>query len=132
MSHFTTIPTRLVDANQVHHALADLGYTVQQGPVKVKGYQGQTTEAEFKISIQNSMRANSTHDIGFRRGKEGYELLADWWELQGFNRQAFLTQLQQRYAYHAARKALTAEGFTLVEEEQQENGTLHLVLRRAV
>ncbi|MFM9087791.1 MAG: DUF1257 domain-containing protein, partial [Cyanobium sp.] len=37
-----------------------------------------------------------------------------------------------RYAYHAAREALTAEGFALVEEEQQQDGSLHLVLRRAV
>ena len=127
MSHFTTIPTRLVDANQILQALADLGYTVQQGPVKVKGYLGQTTEAEFKISLQHS-----GHDIGFRRGKDGYELLADWRGISSLNRDDFVRQLNQRYAWHAAQEALTAEGFTLVEEEQQQNGTLHLVLRRAV
>lgn len=127
MSHFTTIRTRLIERDQLLQALADLGYTVQQGPVKVKGYRGRTTQAEFKITIPKSR-----HDIGFQRGKEGYELIADWSVLRGFNQQDFVRQLQQRYAYHATQKALTAEGFTLVEEEQRQDGSVHLVLRRAV
>lgn len=127
MSHFTTLRTRLIDTQHLLKALTDLGHTVQQGPVKVNGYQGQTIQADFKIATDQS-----GYDIGFRRGEDGYELLADWWGIHGINQQDFVRQLQQRYAYHSAREALTAEGFALVEEEQQQDGSLHLVLRRAV
>lgn len=127
MSHFTTIRTRLVDQTHLLKALADLGHNVQQGPVKVQGYLSKTTLADFKIAIPGKK-----YDIGFRRSADGYEIMADWWGLSGINRTEFVRQLHQRYAYHAAREALTAEGFALVEEEQQQNGSLHLVLRRAV
>ncbi|MFN9545765.1 MAG: DUF1257 domain-containing protein [Cyanobacteriota bacterium] len=127
MSHFTTIRTRIVDCRYLKQSLADLGHAVQQGPVTVNGYQHNTTEADFKIAT-----GNPSYDIGFRRQGECYELVADWWGIRGINRDDFVRQLHQRYAYHAARETLSAEGFSLVEEERQPDGTLHLVLRRAV
>lgn len=127
MSHFTTIRTRLVSASHLSKALADLGHTVQHGPVTVNGYSGNTTKADLKIAT-----SSSSYDIGFRRHGDTYELVADWWGIRGIEQNSFLRQLNQRYAYHAAQEALTAEGFTLVEEEQQQDGTLHLVLRRSV
>lgn len=127
MSHFTTIRTRLTDSRHLLQGLADLGHPVQHGPVAVKGHGGIRTTVPFKIS-----GANPSYEIGFRPGHGGYELVADWWGIRGFKRDEFLHQLHQRYAWHAAQEALTAEGFALVEEEQHSDGTLHLVLRRAV
>jgi hypothetical protein len=127
MSHFTTIRTRLMEASHLLKALADLGHPVQKGPVSVKGYGRMHTTVAFKIS-----GGNPGEEIGFRPGDGGYELVADWWGIRGLKREEFLRQLHQRYAWHAAQEALTAEGFALVEEEQHQDGTLHLVLRRAV
>lgn len=127
MSHFTTIRTQLVEASHLEKALVDLGHTVEHGPVAVKGYQGNTTQADLKIGT-----ANKNYDIGFRRAGSSYELVADWWGIRGIDRESFVQQLTQRYAYHAAQEALLAEGFSLVAEAQQEDGTLHLVLRRSV
>lgn len=127
MSHFTTIRTQLVEAVHLEKALVDLGHTVEQGPVAVKGYLGNTTRADLKIGT-----ADRNYDIGFRRTGSTYELVADWWGIRGIHQESFVRQLTQRYAYHAAQEALLAEGFSLVEEEQQQDGTLHLVLRRSV
>jgi len=127
MSHFTTIRTQLVEASYLERALVDLGHTVQRGPVTVNGYQGNTTRADLKIAT-----ANKGYDIGFLRNGPTYELVADWWGIKGMDQGSFVKKLTQRYAYHAAREALKAEGFSLVEEEQQQDGTLHLVLRRSV
>ena len=127
MSHFTTIRTQLVEASYLERALVDLGHTVQRGPVTVNGYQGNTTRADLKIAT-----ANKGYDIGFRRNGPSYELVADWWGIKGMGQGDFVKKLTQRYAYHAAKTALKAEGFSLVEEEQQQDGTLHLVLRRSV
>ena len=38
--------------------------------------------------------------------------------------------VHQRYAYHATRAKLEAQGFDLVEETQEEGGRIHLRLRR--
>jgi len=127
MSHFTTIRTQLVEASYLERALVDLGHTVQRGPVTVNGYMGNTTRADLKIAT-----ANKGYDIGFRRNGPSYELVADWWGINGIDQGSFVKKLTQRYAYHAAQAALKAEGFSLVEEEQQQDGTLHLVLRRSV
>jgi hypothetical protein len=127
MSHFTTIRTRLMEASHLLQALADLGHAVQDGPVWVKGYGRTRTKVAFKISS-----ANPSYEIGFRPGSSGYELVADWWGIRSLNRDDFVRQLNHRYAWHAAQEALTAEGFVLVEEDQRSDGTLHLVMRRAV
>ena len=127
MSHFTTIRTQLVEASYLERALVDLGHTVQRGPVTVNGYPGNTTRADLKIAT-----ADKGYDIGFRRSGPSYELVADWWGINGMDQGSFVKKLTQRYAYHAAQEALKAEGFSLVEEEQQQDGTLHLVLRRSV
>jgi hypothetical protein len=127
MSHFTTIRTQLVETTYLEKALVDLGHTVQRGPVTVNGYMGNTAQADFKIGT-----ANKGYDIGFRRSGPCFELVADWWGIKGIDQGSFVKKLTQRYAYHAAQEALQAEGFSLVEEEQQQDGTLHLVLRRSV
>jgi hypothetical protein len=127
MSHFTTIRTHLTNTHHLLQALADLGYPVQHGPVSVKGYGSIRTQVPFKIS-----GAKRGEEIGFRPGSGGYELVADWWGIRSLNRDDFVRQLNHRYAWHAAQEALTAEGFVLVEEDQRSDGTLHLVMRRAV
>ena len=69
-------------------------------------------------------------DIGFRKVGTAYEIVADWWGIRDTNQERFLHQVLQRYAYHAARATLAAQGFALVSEEVQEGERLHLVLRR--
>jgi hypothetical protein len=127
MSHFTLLRVRLSDRTPLLKALADLGHAVQPGPIRVRGYQGNSVEADFKITPNNG-----GFDIGFRQREDGYELVADWWGIRGLRQEVFVQQLRQRYAYHSACEALTAEGFALVEEETRADGTLRLVLRRAV
>jgi len=72
------------------------------------------------------------YDIGFRRAGNAYEIVADWWGIRDINQTQFLQQVTQRYAYHAARAKLEAQGFALVNEEVQEGERIHLVLRRMV
>ncbi len=50
--------------------------------------------------------------------------------MRGLQPQAFLEQVAQRYAYHAAKEKLAAQGFTLVEEQVNETGQIRLLLRR--
>jgi hypothetical protein len=123
MSHFSRIKTRMVERQHLLAALRDLGHTPEEGDVKARGFFGDKAKVEIKV------RTKSGYDIGFRRTEQGYEVVADWWGVKGVKQKDFLQQLQQRYAYHAARAKLEEQGFTLVSEEQ-EGGRIRLVLRR--
>ena len=123
MSHFSRIKTRMVERQHLLSALRDLGHTPEEGDVKARGFFGDKAKVEIKIPTR------SGYDIGFRRTDAGYEVVADWWGVKGLKQKDFLQQLQQRYAYHAARAKLEEQGFSLVSEEQ-EGGRIRLVLRR--
>ena len=126
MSHFTTIKTKITHKDYLKKALTDLGYSYQEGNVKIGGYSGNTA-AEIKIAA-----GNSGYDIGFRLNNQVYDVVADWWGIRNINREQFLQSINQRYAYHAAKDKLEEQGFSLVTEEVQQEGRIHLVLRRTV
>ncbi len=123
MSHITRIRTRLLDKDLLVKALQDLGYPVMEGNERIRGFGGQSEAVELKITLAGS------GEIGFRRGTNGYEILADWWRIRGLQEKTFLDRLTQRYAYQATLNHLTQQGFNLVEEETQ-GGRIRLTLRR--
>jgi Protein of unknown function (DUF1257) len=126
MSHFTRIKTQFVEKKYLTRSLQDLNYAYQDGNVEIRGYGGNRTSVEIKIPTDNP-----GYDIGFRKSGEVYELVADWYGIRNIDRQKFIAQVTQRYVYLATKDKLEAEGFSLVTEEVERDGRLHLVLRRA-
>lgn len=127
MSHFTSIKTQIVEKEYLKQALTHLGYSYQEGNVQIRGYAGNRTSVEIKVVTNNP-----SYDIGFHKVGNAYEIVADWWGIDDIQQEQFLQQLNQRYAYNAARAKLEAQGFSLVSEEVQEGERIHLVLRRIV
>lgn len=127
MSHFTTMKTKLVNRKYLVAALKDLGFQPQEGPVRIRGYEGQETEVEVKVPT-----GNPEYDLGFRKVGETYELVADWYGITDIRAKSFMAQLLQRYAYHAVSAQVQARGFEIVEDESLQDHTLHLTLRRCV
>ena len=125
MSHFTRIKTQIVEKEHLLTALSDLGYTYEEGNISVRGYKNKQTSAEIKVPTKNPK-----YDIGFRKQGDSYEIVADWWGIKGINRKQFQQQLTQRYAYHTAKAKLAVQGFNLVNEQVDDKGEIHLVLRR--
>jgi len=123
MSHFSRIQTALMEKEYLLMALKDLGMEYQEGDLSIKGFAG-----KMKVDIRVSLPFS--YDIGFRKGANGYEMVADWFGVRGIQRDQFLKQLKQRYAYHVTRSKLEKQGFTLVEEEVKETGQIRLLLRR--
>jgi hypothetical protein len=117
----------MVEKEYLQQALADLGYTCQEGPVDIRGYGGNRTRVDLKIATQNR-----GYDIGFQKAGNAYDVVADWWGIRDIKQEQFLQQVMQRYAYHAARARLEEQGFALVSEEVQQGERIHLVLRRMV
>ena len=127
MSHFTKIKTRLIKKELLIKALLELGYNVNDGKVYIRGYNSQETEVDVMIST-----GNKGYDIGFKKEGDSYNLIADWYGIKDIQPETFLKQVQQKYAYHAVRERMEEQGFELIEEENEEDNTIHLTLRRAV
>ena len=127
MSHFSTIKTELRDRQSLLEALEDLGHGPRQGSLMVRGYRGQTVEAQLAVAQANGA------DIGFRLNPETscYELVTDLdlWD-QAVPVERFLAQLNQRYALRSILAATAEEGFQVSEQAQQQDGSIELVVTR--
>lgn len=124
MSHFSKIKTHLTEQTYLLQALDDLKLSYKTGDnLNVYGHQGEQP-VDIRIETDNQ------HGIGFHQQDGIYLCIADFWGT-GWTQERFLGDIQQRYAYHAAKSKLEAQGFSLVEE-QQEGQRLHLRLRRMV
>ncbi|CAK6687427.1 hypothetical protein OGCDGJMD_00220 [Cyanobium usitatum str. Tous] len=127
MSHFSTIKTELRDRQSLLEALEDLGHGPRQGSLMVRGYRGQTVEAQLAVDQANGA------DIGFRLNPEtgSYELVTDLdlWN-QPVPVERFLAQLNQRYALRSILAATAEEGFQVSEQAQQQDGSIELVVTR--
>ena len=124
MSHFTKLSTKLMDEEFIKSALARMGYEPLPVGKGVAGWQGQRTQADFKISP-----AGARHEIGFARTPQGYEIVADWYGMS-IDRNHFTTKLSREYAIDATKATLARDGYSLAEETLTENGTVRLVLTR--
>lgn len=125
MSHFSQIKTQIRDLASLQAALTDLEINWKPGPQPVRGYQGQTHNAEIVIEQDNG------YDVGFSRNNDQYELVADlqYWQ-QPLSVQGFINRVTQRYAYHTVMQETTRQGFQLAEQEQNQDGSIRLVLQR--
>jgi hypothetical protein len=125
MSHFSQIKTQIRDLISLQAALTDLNIDWKPGPQAVKGYQGQTHTADIVIEQDNG------YGVGFSWNGQQYEMVADlqYWQ-QPVSVEGFIKQVTQRYAYHTVMRESMQQGFNLAEQEQQQDGSIRLVLQR--
>ena len=125
MSHFSQIKTQIRDLTSLQSALTDIGVDWKAGPQPVRGYRGQTREAEVVVEQDNG------YDVGFSWNGQEYELVADlqYWK-QPLTVEGFLNRVTQRYAYHTVVKTTANQGFQVAEEQRQGDGSIRLVLQR--
>jgi hypothetical protein len=133
MSHFTTMTTQLTDTGALRAALADLGYgkiEVHDQPQQLYGYLGDKRADLANVIIRREHIGRASNDIGFLR-QDGGSFLA---VISDYDRarhdERWLGRLTARHAYHVATTTLSAQGFDVVEETSERDGTVRLVLRR--
>lgn len=124
MSHFTTIKVQIKNSEILHQVLQELGYQVECN-TKVRGYRGDTTQAEYVIRQKNG------YDLGFRRSGENYEIIADFWGTK-INQREFVNSVTQKYAHKTLMATLQEQGFNVEDEEVLEDGTVRVVVGRWV
>ena len=125
MSHFSQIKTQIRNLASLQAALTDLGIDWKPGPVQVRGYRGQTLNAEVAIEQDNG------YDIGFSWNGNEYELVADlqYWQ-HAWSVDRFLQQVTQRYAFRTVLNETVKQGFHVAEQQNNEDGSIRLVVQR--
>jgi Protein of unknown function (DUF1257) len=125
MSHFSQIKTQIRNLTSLKAALSDLGFDWKEGPSEVRGYQGQTQQAEVVVAQSNG------YDIGFAWNGQEYALVSDlqFWQQNG-SVDKFLKQVTQRYAFHTIVDESAQKGFQISEQQRHEDGSIRLVLQR--
>lgn len=125
MSHFSQIKTQIRNLNSLQAALTDLGIDWRSGSKTVRGYRGQTRNAEISIEQDNG------YDVGFSWNGKEYELVADmqYWQ-QSWSVEGFLRQVTQRYAYHTVVNETARQGFHIAEQQQNEDGSIRVLVQR--
>ena len=133
MSHFTKCDLKMTNVEALKKALADMELNVVEAAagqqVVVRGYRGQTLQADLKIDM-------GTYDIGVVKQQDGtLDLVADWWGVEttkGVSEAEFKDQLSQRYQYHNVKQACEEKGYAVEEEVNEEDGSIRLVVRKWV
>ena len=125
MSHFTKIKTKLYDRVTIEKSLSDLNIEWEASAETIRGYKNQEHSAEIVI------RQNNNHDIGFKWNGNEYELVTDlmFWD-QKYSVNKFLNQVNQRYAFNLITKVSEEQSFQYVEAENQQDGSIRLLLRK--
>ncbi len=111
------------DRDLLQQALADLGYQIEEGNgLKI-------TDGVKSVKVDFLVPIPYTEPIGFRKGKNGWQLTADWFRVN-LNRKDFENRLKQQYAYLSVKQTLAKQGFEIAEETRDEAQRIHITLRR--
>lgn len=125
MSHFSQIKTQIRNLTSLKSALSEMGIDWKEGPSSVRGYQGQSRNAEVVIQQENN------YDIGFSWNGQEYELVADlqYWQ-QPLSVEGFLRKVTQGYAVQTVLNESSSQGFQVAQREKNEDGSIRLVVQR--
>ena len=129
MSGIFVVDTLLFESLFLFKALEELGCLILRETREIRAAGGCRETVEFAARIS----ASAPVDIGFRKRKDGsYEILADWMEAEkaGVEKDKFVNELTQKYAYLKAVDEAQKQGYTLVEEKNETDGSISVVLRK--
>ena len=127
MSHFSTIKTQLKEAEPLIKALNNLGYIINQEEKFVKGYRGKFTAVDISINLPGDTK------VGFKwdNNSSSYELVTDL-DLWKFDIpvERFVSKVTQMYAYQTIISKSKEDGYQIVEQKKQNDGSIELVLTK--
>ena len=127
MSHFSTIKTQLKDAEPLIKALNNLGYMINQEEKFVKGYKGKFTAVDISMNLPGNTK------VGFKwdNNSNTYELVTDLdlWKFE-LPVERFISKVTQMYAYETIISKTKEDGYQIVEQKNQNDGSIELVLTK--
>lgn len=96
-SHFSTLRTKITDANLLIKTLRDLGIAVKTD-AEVRGYNGQRVHADVVAVLEGN------YDIGWVLNSDGsFDLIVDIWGISNkYDQTELINSMNQRYAVNKA------------------------------
>ena len=93
MSHFSTLRTKITDAEVLKSSLCDLGVNVKT-EANIRGYNGQNVRADIVAVLEGD------YDIGWSQNADGsFDLIADLWGVaKKHNQTELINSINQKYA----------------------------------
>ena len=127
MSHFSTIKTQLKEAKPLVKALNNLGYIINQEEKFVKGYRGKFTAVDISMNLPGDTKVGFKWNIN----SKSYELVADLdlWKFE-LPVERFISKVTQMYAYQTIISKTKEDGYQIVEQKNQNDGSIELVLTK--
>ncbi len=117
MSHFSTLRTKITEAETLTSSLRDLGISVKTN-ADVRGYNGQRVRADIVAVLEGD------YDLGWSCNSDGtYDLIADLWGVaKKHNQTELINAINQKYAVNK----------TLAEVKQRglQNANVNLVVQK--
>ena len=130
MSHFSRLKTKFRHREILIQCLEDLGLTVETNTT-IQGHEG-------KHSVDIAVKTSGGYGIGFVQSADGtYDMVADWWGVKGIGKNRIAIQLkkqaeciQKEYVKKMVLMETAKDGFEVVSQTEEVDGTLRIVVRR--
>jgi hypothetical protein len=105
MSHFSTLRTKITDAEVLTSSLRDLGISVKS-ETDIRGYQGQRVRADIVAVLEGE------YDLGWSRNADGsFDLIADLWGVaKKHNQTELINSINQKYAVNKTLEEVKQRG----------------------
>src|SRR5918997_2709075 len=105
MSHFSTLRTKITDAEILKTSLRDLGISVKTD-ADVRGYNGQRVRSDIVATLEGE------YDLGWSRNTDGsFDLIADLWGVaKKHNQTELINSINQKYAVNKTLAAVKQRG----------------------
>lgn len=127
MSHFSSIKTQLRKTEPLIEALNNLGFNPSQDKKFVKGFKGRFTAVDISMDLPENTKVGFKWDVN----SNSYELVTDL-DLWKFNLpvERFIAKVTQMYAYQTIISKTKEEGYQVVEQKNENDGSIELVLTK--
>jgi len=130
MSHYSRVRTQFHNREALIASLRNLGHDVETDTV-IQGHHGEHT-------VDIAVRKTKGYGIGFVKSPDGtYDMVADWWGVKGAEERTITQELekqagsiQKEYAKKMILEQAAKDGFDVVSQTEEQDGTLRIVVRR--
>jgi hypothetical protein len=130
MSHYSRVKTQFRHREALITCLVNLGYEVETDTT-IKGHHGEHT-------VDIAVRKAKGYGVGFVKSPDGtYDMVADWWGVAGKDERKMTQELalqagaiQKEYAKKMVLEQAALDGFEVISQTDEQDGTLRIVVRR--
>lgn len=138
MSQFVTMRTKIREPQVLLRALRRMGYEPIDEERLLEDWRGSTSQGQrAQIIVPRSQLGEASNDLGFRLEDGTWTLVISEYDTRAARGREFRRQVAEierevvrHYALETVVEKSREQGFHVVEQQEQEDGTIRVVVRR--